>query len=68
MGLGPLICVECELFAREDIHHDYWLCPQCGGDVLEYLWMYTEEEQQRIHSADRFYRFVRGQDVSQDNN
>ena len=64
VGLGPLICVECELFAREDIHHDYYLCPKCGSDVLEYLWMFDENQQRRIHANDRFYRFVRGQDAA----
>lgn len=63
MGLGPLICVECELFAREEVTHEYWRCPRCGGDVLEYLWMFDEEQQRRIHNNDRFYRFVRGQDA-----
>ena len=64
MGLGPLICVECELFARENERQDYHLCPRCGSDVLEYLWMYTEEEQKRIKANDRFYRFAQGHDVT----
>lgn len=64
MGLGPLICVECELYARENDHEDYWLCPRCGGDTLDYLWMFTEEEQRRIRNNDRLYRFTRGQDAT----
>ena len=60
MGMGPLLCVECEIFARENDGQDYYLCPRCGSDVLEYLWMYTEEEQARILKTDRFYRFVKG--------
>ena len=60
MGMGPLLCVECEIFAREHDGQDYSLCPRCGSDVLEYLWMYTEEEQARILKTDKFYRFVRG--------
>jgi RNA polymerase subunit RPABC4/transcription elongation factor Spt4 len=60
MGLGPLICVECEIFAREHDQQDYYVCPRCGSQVLEYLWMYTEAEQARIADNDKFYRFVRG--------
>lgn len=67
MGLGPLICQECELYARENDQQDYYRCPRCGGDMLDYLWMFTEEEQRRIEANDRFYRFVRGQDAPQDN-
>lgn len=63
MGLGPLICVECELFARENEQQDYHLCPRCGCNILEYLWMYTEEEQKRIKANDRFYRFTQGNDT-----
>jgi Zn finger protein HypA/HybF involved in hydrogenase expression len=60
MGMGPLLCVDCEIFAREHELQDYYKCPRCGGDALEYLWMYTEEEQLRIKATDKFYRFVKG--------
>ena len=60
MGMGPLLCVDCEIFAREHAYADYYRCPRCGGDALEYLWMYTEEEQKRIRATDKFYRFVQG--------
>ena len=60
MGMGPLLCVECEIFARENSQQDWYRCPRCGSDVLEYLWMYPEEEQARIRATDKFYRFVKG--------
>ena len=59
--MGPLLCVDCEIFARDnELLEDYYRCPRCGGDTLEYLWMYTEEEQARIRATDKFYRFVKG--------
>jgi transposase len=62
MGLGPLICVECEVFAVREDHTDR--CPCCGEEnYLDYLWMFTDEQQERVHSNTRFYRFVAGQDT-----
>ena len=62
MGLGPLICESCELYARENDQQDYYKCPRCGSQVLEYLWMFSEEAQERIRKNDKFYRFAQGQD------
>jgi len=62
MGLGPLVCVECKLYARENDQQDYYRCPCCGSQVLEYLWMLTEHEQEQVRKNDKFYRFAQGQD------
>lgn len=64
MGLGPLICVECELFAQEDPTRfvDHYRCPRCGSGVLEYLWMFDDEQQKRVVANSKFYRFTQGQD------
>ena len=62
VGLGPLICVDCELYARENDQQDYYRCPRCGSTVLDYLWMFTAEEQRCINANNRFYRFAQGQE------
>lgn len=60
MGLGPRVCLHCELFLEIDANHDYY-CPKCGEkDYIEHIWMFTEEEQQRITNNSKFYRFVSG--------
>lgn len=67
MGLGPLVCDECRVFAQDRSTNQWggyrWLCPSCGNeDVLEYLWMYTEEQQRIIENNTKFYRFVEGKE------
>ena len=70
MGLGPLICPECMVYAKleQDEHQDgygprEYVCPACGNDhTMEYLWMFTEDEQKTIESNTRFYRFVEGKE------
>jgi len=67
MGLGPLVCIDCKLFARRVKINDgpeIALCPSCNKDRgnIDYLWMFTEEEQEKIRVNDKFYRFVAGQD------
>ena len=65
MGLGPTICCRCEIFAVGKSNNEYH-CPQCGrDDDLEYLWMFTEEQQERVHNNSKFFRFVLGEDVYQ---
>jgi hypothetical protein len=67
MGLGPMVCIDCRLFARRVKTNDgpgTALCPMCNKDSgnIDYLWMFTEEEQEKIQVNDKFYRFVSGQD------
>ena len=64
MGLGPVVCPSCMIYAHAPIeqHWHEWRCPSCGTDVLEYLWLFTEEEQKIINSNSKFYRFVQGQE------
>lgn len=62
MGLGPMVCLHCELLLAIDANHDYY-CPRCGEEnYTDYMWMFTEEEQQRITNNSKFYRFVAGQE------
>lgn len=68
MGLGPLVCPECLVYAAQVTTNQWgaskWTCPQCGNDeVLEYMWMFTEAQQEQIATNSRFVRFVAGQDV-----
>ena len=64
MGLGPLICCHCHIFAvRDQGNNDR--CPQCGEEnYLDYLWMFDETQQKRITANSKFYRFVAGEDVT----
>ena len=66
MGLGPLICPECLVYARDMQTNEWgaykWTCPGCGNDqALEYLWMFTEEQQKKIEINTKFYNFVLGE-------
>ena len=68
VGLGPTICCRCQVFANLLVGPNDYRCPVCGQeDDLEYLWMFTEEQQKKIYNNTRFYRFVLGNDVPQDN-
>ena len=59
MGLGPRVCLHCELYLVLDNHQ--WHCPKCGEeDYTEYMWMFTEAEQQRISNNSKLYRFIAG--------
>lgn len=65
MGLGPFVCINCKLFARQVKTNDGpsdILCPRCNrdSDNIDYLWMFTEDEQEKIVANDKFYRFVEG--------
>ena len=66
VGLGPMVCVDCKLFARRVKVNDgpaEAVCPRCNRDTsIDYLWMFTEEEQEKIKTNDKFYRFVEGQE------
>lgn len=63
MGLGPTICCRCQVFALRDANNDD-RCPACGkNDDLEYLWMFTEEHQEKVLANSKFYRFVLGEDA-----
>jgi len=67
MGLGPLICVDCKLFARKVKINDEpaeFVCPRCNRDAgnIDYLWMFTEDEQNIIIENNKFYRFVEGKE------
>lgn len=67
MGLGPTICCRCQVFADRSAPNED-RCPVCGrDDDLEYLWMFTEEQQAKVLANSKFYRFVLGEDVPQDN-
>lgn len=59
MGLGPSICLHCELHLVLTDHQ--WHCPKCGEtDYIDYLWMFTEAEQERIRNNTKLYMFVAG--------
>lgn len=61
MGLGPLICPDCLVYAHNNTGYNNDLtCPLCNTDVLEYLWMFTAAEQQEIAKNTRFINFVQG--------
>ena len=61
MGLGPVVCPSCMIFAAADSDsYKEWHCKSCGTDVLEYLWLFTEEEQRQIATNSKFIRFVEG--------
>jgi DNA-directed RNA polymerase subunit RPC12/RpoP len=64
MGLDPLICIECELYACDSNDTGSYRCPRCGSGVLEYMWMFDESQQKRINANTNFYRFVAGEDVT----
>ena len=60
MGLGPRVCLHCELYLAIDENNNYY-CPKCGEtDYIEYMWMFTEAEQQRITNNSKLYRFIAG--------
>lgn len=64
MGLGPTICCRCQVFAQR-IKNNEDRCPVCNkDDDLEYLWMFTEEQQEKVFANSKFYRFVAGEDVN----
>ena len=61
MGLGPLVCLDCEVMFVYGNHSPH--CPKCGNTRnAEYHWMFTTDEQKRIENNTRFYRFVAGQE------
>jgi hypothetical protein len=64
MGLGPLVCPNCLIYAHTPGKKPWheWRCPGCGTDVLEYLWMFTEDEQKTINSNSKLYRFIQGRE------
>lgn len=63
VGLGPVVCPSCMIFVdTEHMSHTLWRCSSCGTDALEYLWLFTEEEQRQIHTNSKFIRFVEGRD------
>lgn len=64
MGLGPVVCPFCLVYAHAPLDSEWreWRCSLCGTDVLEYLWLFTEEEQRQIHVNSKFIRFVEGHD------
>ena len=67
MGLGPMVCIDCKLFARRVKTNDGPAeveCPRCKRDSgnIDYLWMFTEDEQEIIINNHRLYRFVAGED------
>ena len=65
MGLGPTICCRCQVFANSMVGPNDYRCPVCGqDDDLEYLWMFTEEHQAKIHANSKFIRFVQGPDAT----
>ena len=67
MGLGPLICPECLVYADLDKTNDgpgEWRCPCCGSFAMDYYFMFTDEEQAKLSANQKFIRFVRGSDVS----
>ena len=61
MGLGPSVCLHCELSLILTDHQ--WHCPRCGEtDYIDYLWTFTDAEQQCIQNNTKFYRFVEGEE------
>ena len=61
MGLGPLVCLDCEVMFVYGNHSPH--CPKCGNTHnAEYHWMFTTDEQKRIENNTRFYKFVAGQE------
>lgn len=64
VGLGPIVCFRCDIFAVEDEHNDYH-CPLCGrDDDLEYQWLMSEDRQKRVENNSKLYRFTAGEDVN----
>jgi uncharacterized paraquat-inducible protein A len=62
MGLGPMVCLHCEIFLMLDDTHT-WHCPRCNEkDYVDYQWMFTEEDQTRITNNSKLYRFVLGKE------
>jgi hypothetical protein len=64
VGLGPVVCPSCMIYAHAPLEKNWkeWRCTACGTDVLEYLWLFTDEEQKTINSNSKFYRFVEGKE------
>jgi hypothetical protein len=67
MGLGPLICAECRVYAERRTTNESggyrWVCPVCGSEAeLDYLWMSPEKDQEVIDKNSQFIRFVQGRD------
>lgn len=64
MGLGPLICPECLVYAQltPTDGPGEWACPCCGSEAMDYYFMFTDEEQAKVSVNQKFIRFVEGQD------
>lgn len=65
MGLGPPICPECFVYAGLVKTNDgpgEFVCPCCGTRAVDYLFMFTEEEQKQVSVNNKFVRFVKGEE------
>jgi hypothetical protein len=68
MGLGPVVCPEClvcaDLVTTNQWGASKWTCPQCSNtEALDYMWMFTEEQQAQVTKNSRFIKFITGQDA-----
>ena len=67
MGLGPLICPECLVYAdlvKDNDGPGEWRCPCCGSEALDYYFMFTDAEQAQVSVNQKFIRFIAGEDES----
>lgn len=65
MGLGPLICPQCLVYADLIKSNDGpgdWTCPCCGSGAVDYMWMFTDSEQAKVSSNTQFVNFVKGKE------
>lgn len=70
MGLGPSVCENCQLLAvyhpnKEDPNKqgDH-LCPKCGWECNDFLFMHSKEDQDMIYLATTIYKENQGHSVS----
>lgn len=56
MGLGPPVCVKCNLMARMRplVHSNRWYCAGCGDINFKGLWELTKETQNTIEDNENF--------------
>ena len=63
MGLGPPVCLKCEVIA--ELAQQTWYCPVCHTeDLRKNMWALTPKYQQQLEANSKFYKFMRGDNVN----
>lgn len=62
MGLGPVVCANCQIYAEWEHPGRGYHCPLCGksGHLLGHLW---EQKDYKIYDTNqKFVKFMQGKD------